>query len=260
MVNKKHVSDKVQSLLSQCAKVKGPLRPPIDPVNLADLCGVLGIERRPMVPEGVLTPVQGGFRIFLQSNFDHRPGVMLRQRFTIAHELVHTFYYDVSGGIPERKKGAPKGQTLERLCHIGASQILVPGELLRREVKTKGKEASAEFILDLAGMFSVSAEVMVRRLHELELFAGDNFAAILVDIVDGGRGLIQAACYAPFLLCLAAQPKRGLDFDSWVRPLLAPSGGSQDSGWTRTTPLATIAAKKVFRSNRSFILDLRFIR
>jgi hypothetical protein len=258
MVNKNLVSDKVQTLLSQCAKVKGPLQPPIDPVSFADLCGVLGIERRPMVPEGVLTPVQGGFRIFLQSNFDHRPGVMLRQRFTIAHELVHTFYYDLNGGVPKRKKGAPRGHTLERLCHIGASQILVPGGLLRREVKTKGKEASAKSILDLAGMFSVSTEVMVRRLHELDLFAGDNFAAILVDTVDGGRRLIQAACYAPLLLCLAAQPKRGLDFDSWVRPLLTPSGGSQISGWTHTTPVATITAKKVYRSNRSFILDLRF--
>jgi hypothetical protein len=258
MIDKNVVSHKVQTLLSQYSKVKGPLEPPIDPAILADYCGVLGIERRPMVPEGVLTPVQGGFRIYLQSNFADRPGVRLRQRFTIAHELVHTFYYDLNGGVPKRKKSAPRGQTLERMCHIGASQILVPGGLLRREVKTMGEVASAESILDLARIFSVSAEVMIRRLHALELFASDNFAAILVDTGDGGRRLIQAACYGPLLLCLAAQPKRGLDFDSWVRPLLAPSGGSQVSEWTRTTPIATITAKKVCRSNRSFILDLRF--
>jgi hypothetical protein len=134
----------------------------------------------------------------------------------------------------------------------------VPELLLRREVEIKGKVASGEFVLDLARIFNVSAEVLIRRLHELEIMSNYNFAAILVDAADGGNRLIQAACYSPLLLCHTPRPKRGLDFDSWVLPLLSPSDVPQASEWTHTTPSSKISARKVYRSNHSFILDLRF--
>jgi hypothetical protein len=258
MVDVNFLSNKVQSLLSQSASAKGPLRPPIDPVNLAALCGVLSVEHRPMVPEGVLTPVQGGFRIYLQSNFAHQKTAKHRERFTIAHELVHTFYYDRDGDVPKPIKRLPSKDALERLCHMGASQILVPEGLLKREAKTRGQVASVESLLDLAAVFDVSAEVLIRRLHETQLFASDKFAAILVEAISGNRRLIRAACYGPLLLCLAIRPRRGLDFESWVLPLVSPSRSPHTSEWTHRTRKATIVARKVYRSNRSFILDLRF--
>src|SRR5690349_17325157 len=142
-MDEKFLSERVQSLLSRSVKARGPLRPPIDPSSFADLCGVLSVEPRPMVPEGVLSPVEGGFKIFIQNNFADQPGANRRQRFTIAHELAHTFFYDLNGEAPKRSKGSPKGQKLERLCHIGASQILVPEILLRQEVETTGEVESA---------------------------------------------------------------------------------------------------------------------
>lgn len=258
MVDESFLSHKVQSLLSQSDRVKGPLKPPIDPASLADLCGVLSVKHRPMVPEGVLTPVQGGFRIYLQSNFAHQRGVKLRERFTIAHELVHTFCYDRNGGVPKRIKGSPVGRKLERLCHIGASQILVPEGLLRREVKTRGEVASVESILDLVRVFNVSAEVLIRRLHDIQLFANEKFAAVLVDSADGKKRQIRAACYGSLLLCLTNCPNRGSDFDSWVLPLLGPSSNPDATKWTHRTRAATIIARKVYRSRRSFLLDLQF--
>jgi hypothetical protein len=260
MFDENFVLTKVQSLLSQSAKMHGSLQPPIDPAILTDLCAVLSVEHRPMVPEGVLTPVPGGFKIYLQSNFTHRSGMKFRRRFTLAHELIHTFFYNLNGGVPEPVKKSPRGQSLERLCHIGACQILVPDFLLRQELKTKGEVASVESILDLARLFDVSVEVLMRRLHQLGLIADDKFAAILVHTADGGRHLIRAACYGSLLLCNANRPMPGMDFDFWVRPLLAPTASPRDSAWVRTTQTATIMAKKVFRSNRSFILDLRFDR
>ena len=168
MVNhENNLAVQVQSLLSQWEKENGTLEPPIDPIRLADFCGVLGIEHRPMVPEAVLAPVEGGFKIYLQNNFVHRPSYELRERFSLAHELAHTFYFDLNGGVPKPKKGAPTGQKLEGLCHSGASQILIPEGLLRREIKVRGLIESAESILDLAKIFSVSTAVMIRRLHEL---------------------------------------------------------------------------------------------
>ena len=210
-----------------------------------------------MIPEGALTPVQGGFRLYLQNNFTHQV-TKRRFRFTLAHELAHTFFYEVDGGVPKPIKRSPKGEKLEHLCHYGASQILVPDTVLKQQLKTEGAVASASAILDLAKLFDVSVEVIMRRLQELRLVADEKFAAILVDIVDGTKNRIQAACYGSVLLCNAPRPSRGMDFDSWVRPLLSPSGSARDLHWTCTTQTATITAEKVFRSNRSFILDLKF--
>src|SRR5205085_1418955 len=108
MFGKDFVLRKVQSLLSEVVKVHGPLRPPVDPANIVSLCNVLDVEHRPMIPEGVLSPVQGGFKIYLQSNFTDQ-GTKRRRRFTLAHELAHTFFYNVNGGVPNSIKGAPKG-------------------------------------------------------------------------------------------------------------------------------------------------------
>jgi hypothetical protein len=252
------LSEKVQSLLAQFVKANGPLRPPIDPTQLAELCGVLGIEHRPMIPEGVLTPVEGGFRIYLQSNFAQQRDVSPRQRFTVAHELAHTFYYELSGGIPKQAKGSPRGSALERLCHIGAGRILIPDVLLKREIEARGEVTSVEAILDLAKVFNVSVEVLIRRLHATEGMADYNFAAIFVGAISEGKRLIRAACYSPILLCNAVHPRTGMDFGNWVRQLLPPSGGPEAAEWTHTTRQTTVVAKKLHRSDGSFILGLNF--
>lgn len=254
------ISTKVQSLLSHHAKVQGSLRPPIEPEKMAGLCSVLCVEHRQMIPEGVLTPVPGGFKIYLQSNFANHPGAKFRRRFTLAHELAHTFFYELGGDVPKPKKRSPRGGVLERLCHVGASQILVPDVLLKQELanKNNGEVASAESIIYLAKVFQVSVEVIMRRIHETGAIAGERFAAVLVDVVETDRQLMKAACYGSMLLCNATSPKRGSDFHSWVRQLLPPSANARESEWTHETQSATITTKKVFRSKRSFILELRF--
>src|SRR5437016_14630956 len=138
MASEDFVLRKVQSLLAESVRAHGPLQPPIDPTKIAPLCAVLSVEYRPMIPEGVLTPVPGGFKIYLQSNFAQQ-GNKRRSRFTLAHELVHSFFYDLNGGVPKPLKGSPRGERLETLCHIGASQILLPDALLKQQLKRKGE-------------------------------------------------------------------------------------------------------------------------
>jgi Zn-dependent peptidase ImmA (M78 family) len=153
----------------------------------------------------------------LQSNFINQPGNKVRQRFSLAHELAHTFFYETNGSVPKPMRGSPRHSKLEYLCHLAANQLLVPENLLKRELLRTGEIASAESILDLAAVFGVSVEVLMRRLHKLGLIADEKFAAILVD-TDGNKRLIQAACYGALLSCNAVHPTRGMDFDSWVRP------------------------------------------
>jgi len=258
MLGEDFVTERVSTLLSQVAKDTGPILPPIDPARMAALCSVIGIEERPMVPEGVLRPVAGGFRIYLQNNFSKDPSFRLRKRFTLAHEIAHTFFFDICKGVPKPVKHSPRGQRLENLCHTAAGQILVPESLLKQQLNSKGEVASVETLFDLSKIFDVSVEVMIRRLHRLGLFAVERFAAVLVNTTSGGKKIIKAACFGPLLTCNASRPRPGMDFDSWVVPLLGPLTSPEESQWTQMTSSARISAKKVYRSSRSFILDLRF--
>jgi IrrE N-terminal-like domain len=254
MFDEGFVSKKVHELLLQASN-RGQLRPPVDPSYIANFCSVVGVENRPMIPEGVLAPVRGGFKVFLQDNFDSDPGTRIRRRFTFAHELVHTFFYHLENDLPKPIKGAPRGARLERLCQLGASQILVPEILLKQHLPSQ-KVACAEDLLGLARTFDVSLEVVFRRIHKLGLVAEDEFAAALVDKTKD-REVIQAACYGPLLLCNLPAPKRGLDFDVWVRPLRA-LGDDLGSQTPITTQTAEIRTRKVCRSRRSYIFEVKF--
>lgn len=254
MLDEGFVCKRVNELLLQ-ARNRGPLRPPIDPGEIAAFCSVLSVENRKMIPEGVLAPVRGGFKVFLQENFVADPGVRIRRRFTLAHELAHTFFYRLENDLPKPIKGAPRGARLERLCQFGASQILLPDILLKQQFQSR-KVTCAEDLLGLAKAFDVSLEVVFRRIHKMGFVADDEFAAALVDKTEE-REIIQAACYGPLLLCNLPAPKRGMDFEFWVKPLrtLDVDLGSQTPITTRT---ADIRTRRVQRSRRSYIFEMRF--
>jgi hypothetical protein len=209
-----------------------------------------------MIPEGVLAPVRGGFKVFLQDNFASDPGNRVRRRFTFAHELAHTFFYSVEGDLPKPIKGAPRGARLERLCQFGAGEILVPEVLLKQHLRF-GKVASAEDLLGLASAFDVSLEVVFRRIQKLGLVSEDEFAAALVDRTQDGVEVIQAACYGSLLLCNLPKPERGMSFDAWVGPLRA-AGPDLASHVPIETKTAEIRTRKVRRSRRSYIFELKF--
>lgn len=251
------VLNRVHSLLSHYAKTRKELRPPVDPDELATLCGVLSIEHHPMIPEGVLESLTGGFKIHVRSNFTR--GMRTRARFTIAHELVHTFFYEQNDGLPKPLKGSPSGERLERLCHIGAGQILVPEPLLRKQLDATGEITDVQRILELAKLFDVSLEVMMRRLRDIGGVTGERFAAVLVHSNDRERE-IRAACYGAVLTSIVCAPRPGMDFDSWVLPLMPPGAKITDSTWVHDTSSARVASERVPVSNRWFLLALRFER
>jgi len=254
MFDKEFVSKKVQSLLSQ-ARNRGLFQLPVEPRTMASLCSVLSVEDRPMVPEGVLAPVRGGFRVFLQDNFVSEPGSRVRRRFTLAHELAHTFFYSLEGDLPKPIKGTPRGMRLERLCQLGAGEILVPEGILRGKMQSE-QIASADELLYLAATFDVSLEVIFRRIQELHLVAENEFAAVLVDRING-KDVIQASCYGSLLLCNLPKPRRGTELDVWVEPLkvLQQDLGTEVPVATKT---AEIQTRKVHRSRRSYIFELKF--
>jgi hypothetical protein len=229
----------------------------VDLVQLAGSCGVINIEYRHMIPEAVLTVVQGGFVVYLQDNFILPNRKTTRERFSLAHELAHTFFYDRNQKVPKPMNGSPRGERLERLCHFAASEILLPSPLLKRELEKRGTVKSSEALLSLAIHFDVSLEALMRKIHESHLFQEEEFAAVLVDSFEG-KQTIRSACYGPILVCNTTPPKRGADFKSWVLPLVPPTVDPDETEWEHLTKTALISARRIVRSHRTFILDLRF--
>jgi IrrE N-terminal-like domain len=90
-----------------------------------------------------------------------------RQRFTIAHEICHTFFYEFVPELKYQPRAADSGE--ERLCNLGAAELLVPRELLLREEDAKYPSLSS--LERLAARYRVSLEVMLVRLSSLRLWS-----------------------------------------------------------------------------------------
>lgn len=87
-----------------------------------------------------------------------------RVAFSIAHEISHTFFPTSSGGARFREmcdSDSREANELERLCDLGASEILMPREEFRREV---GGEWSVASVMRLAQRFGSSFEAALFRL------------------------------------------------------------------------------------------------
>jgi Zn-dependent peptidase ImmA (M78 family) len=187
---------------------------PVDLLHVANQVGAV-IEEREMIPEAAMEIKEGRFHIYLQSNFKNVPGTTLRARFSLAHEIGHTLFYEQLDGAWKSRKDAPRGDRLEQACHKAASIILIPSRALRAEIQQR-PVSNAGALIDLAHLFEVSDEVMVRRLHD---FGGlnEDWAPILTHR-RGQVFQIEYAVYPPWLKSHLAAPERGTDFFMWLGP------------------------------------------
>jgi hypothetical protein len=202
-----------------------------------------------MIPEAVMTPDGTGFRIYVQSNFNQLPGAGVRQRFSLAHEIAHTFFFEERDGARKPLRGAPTGDRLEAACHQGAALLLVPNGLLRRELKSTLGPVGANCLMRLAQFFDVSVEVIMRRVHSVGAFE-DQFAPALLRKQPGAVFTIEYAVYPPWLKSLLPTPRRGLEFMKWFGVDSARQGGRDvapgvEECWTKETAQGLLVAKSV---------------
>src|SRR6185436_4950749 len=79
--------------------------------------------------EGRLEVNEEGFKIFLRHDLETNP---TRHRFTLAHELGHTLFYDLRTSPPRREiSRSYRNEFEERLCHQFARTLLMPEEFIR---------------------------------------------------------------------------------------------------------------------------------
>ena len=237
---------------------------PVDLVRLATAAGVLSIEERPMIPEAVLSTERAGFRIHLQNNFVGVPGVRIRQRFSLAHEIVHTFFYELHSGRYRAMPRAPRGDKLEAACHRGAGLILVPQRLLVGELGKFEKPIGATCAIELSRTFDVSVEVMLRRMRDACASQLVDVALVLVRRIQQCEAVIDFALYPPWLKTLLPQPHRGRSFIPWLRHAVSDWKSGPDfvsvfeTGLQKKTAsgLLSVAPYKVTRSLQIFELRL----
>jgi len=177
-------------LLQQASELlarSGQFEPPFDPERAAPQ-SVKRIEKVSISRDGMLVPTEGGFIIKVNSE---RPPV--RQRFACAHEIGHTFFFDLSGPRPWRPYHSCSSYWAEDdLCYQFAEEMLMPKVILEKAKemgKTQNKVgglSAPESVLHtiaqcietpsissfrgLLRTFHVSSEALTKRIQRLQLW------------------------------------------------------------------------------------------
>jgi Zn-dependent peptidase ImmA (M78 family) len=100
-----------------------------------------------------------GALIPLGKHFDHGFRMVLRRdlpasriNFTVAHEICHTFFYQRVPEIKFANHACDRDE--ERLCNLGAEELLMPGLDVKR--RAKDQAISLQALKILAGHYRVS--------------------------------------------------------------------------------------------------------
>lgn len=115
--------------------------------------------------DGYIEPIGAsftdGFRLVVN---DAAP--LVRQRFTMAHEICHTFFYEI---VPEIKFSPHDTDSLEEaLCNHGAAALLMPAKDVLSYVKAR--DVSLGTLEELSQRYAVSMEAAFLRMRALRLW------------------------------------------------------------------------------------------
>jgi DNA protecting protein DprA len=156
--------------------------PPFDPFVLADQLDIPVVPRQEL-SDARTVPVDES-RVRIEFNPSRPRG---RLRFSIAHELAHTFFPDVAQALryrsPERARGDDTWQ-LELLCNIAAAELLMP---VGTFTSLAEEPLEINHLMRLRKDYDVSTEALLRRVVRLTDEPTTFFAAARVDgqQVDG---------------------------------------------------------------------------
>jgi O-acetyl-ADP-ribose deacetylase (regulator of RNase III) len=138
------------------AKDAGWQGPPFNPVAIADLLKI-PVEAHADIPDARTVPSDGSVKIQFNPTQARE-----RVRFSIAHEIAHTLFPDVSDKVRHRggEPGLVDDWQLEMLCNIAAAEFVMPiGSL-----NASDRCPSIEELMVTRRKFDVSAEAFLIRV------------------------------------------------------------------------------------------------
>lgn len=137
---------------------KGWKGPPFNPLQLADFMAV-PTEAASDIPDA--RTVAHGSHVKIQFN-PSKPRA--RIRFSIAHELAHTFFPDVAEKVRNRGgDGSRNDWQLEMLCNIAAAEMVMPIGSMPDDIERR----SIETLMEERARFDVSAEAFLIRVAKV---------------------------------------------------------------------------------------------
>lgn len=160
------IRQKARSLIDDYRKHFGEIELPLNMEVLASLRGITKSDLPPIHSEDAELVPDGQGTVEYRVNLD-RPET--RQRFSIAHEITHTFFPDYHTkswcrtDARYRRRENPDDY-VEMLCDIGASELLMPVERFTVDVLAVD---SAESLLALVKSYHASREAVLRRFAEV---------------------------------------------------------------------------------------------
>jgi hypothetical protein len=256
---------RISTWASSLVMSAGFTKPPVDLFKVARLRQIHSISIRPMIPRGGLLPIKRGFAMYVRGQEHHdmdtpsaEPGGFLtrRQRFTVAHEIAHTFFYDLTQEHPAPHSAVPRPTTLEAICDQGALFLLMPTQLLRRNLPDP-QEIDIAFVRELARAFNVSLTVTLSNLGRISAASPAARCILLVRRVSDNAE-ISAVCFGTGLLRTLPRPARFTSLRQWLPGLPAEViNRRRDQQWEATSAGRAVLFRKVeLGSGSSFLLQV----
>jgi len=158
--------DSVRKAVHQLLRQAGIVSAPVDIWRLAHYQNVVEIRESALgSTDAQLTPEGGGFVIDLNAFANPQ-----RKRFSIAHEIAHTFFNPVTRSYRRSRaitvsRARPETLIEESLCDIAASEMLMPEGLFQPFANTRSPAIGN--IQQLATLFDTSLEATALRYATL---------------------------------------------------------------------------------------------
>jgi hypothetical protein len=207
------------------------------PIGFSEIAREQHIKRfvfRELPVGGGLIVEEDGFSVFVRSTPEDAPkwsaslsdpsdggrSLPSRARFSIAHEIAHTFMYDLSQRRPRSFIGPCTGaslECLERTCNRAAASLLVPSARLKAALG-RFELPDAYDLFSIAKLFRVSTEVLVRRLALAPFFLDTGLGVVCIQTRAGQRR-IRGTVLDGRLKMLFPKLSQGSAINEWLTSL-----------------------------------------
>ena len=239
---------------------------PVDLFAIARSRQVKKVSLRFIVPRGALGPIEGGFEIYLRhpergdmdiSATEPAEALTSRQRFTLAHEIVHTLFYRAASRIPEALPSKVNARQLEDICNRTASYVLIPTLFLERAIGNP-ERIDSDLVVATARHFRTSITVLLERLSHVFPSSSSECCVLLARRVNGDAQ-IRAVYFATGLLRLLPRARRYSMVTEWLRSFPRDQIASMKSGeWTISRSGHTVVfSKRELSGSGDFLLYVR---
>lgn len=144
--------------------------------------------------QGLLIPQKGGFEIQINQYLD-----FINKRVTLAHEIAHTFFYDIHSDIPIIPFAINQSNfwTREGYTYEITRAILIPEKSITSIIKERKTSPSIESLRKLSKLYKTTNNVLQKRIiHDLNLwdciifiaeFTGENIIQVNPTLTSKGN-------------------------------------------------------------------------